>query len=147
MYPEIQLVYPVTTEFSKVYLFSWDEIPGNDSERLIDFLKQNYSIDWVKTAKIEKIDDGKTIRVSVEKNFLSLSLNNEKTKVNLKIDDGRTNEFIVKTMNGKLNIYSKEYTKGCLKIYHIKFKNFSKIMIEIGNFRKAGLKQIESMLA
>lgn len=43
--------------------------------------------------------------------------------------------------------FLKEYTKGCLNIYHIEFKNFSKIMIEIGNFRKAGLKQIESMLA
>lgn len=95
--------------FKHVYLFCWDEIPGNDSVRLINFLKQNYSIDWVKTGKIEKIDDGKIIRVSVEKNYLSLSLNNEKTKVDLKIDDGRTDEFIVKTENGKLNIYKDGY--------------------------------------
>ncbi len=97
--------------FSKVfllgdlYLFSWDEIPENGSVRLIDLLKQNYSIDWVKTAKMEKIDDGKTIKVSIEKNSLSLKLNDEKTEVNLKIDDGRTDKFIVKKENGKLNIY------------------------------------------
>lgn len=42
------------------YLFSWDEILRNDSGELIDFLRQNYSIDWVKTAKIEKIDNGRT---------------------------------------------------------------------------------------
>lgn len=42
--------------------------------------------------------------------------------------------------------FLKEYTKGCLNIYHIEFKNFSEFMIEIGNVRKAGLKQIESML-
>ena len=88
----------------QVFLFSWDETPRNDSGRLIDFLKQKYSIDWVKTAKIEKIDDGKTIKVSVGKNHLSLSLNNEKNKVNLKIDDGRTDDFIAKMENGKLNI-------------------------------------------
>ncbi len=87
------------------YLFSWDEIPGNDIGRLIDFLKQKYSIDWVKTAEIEKIDDSRTIRLSYKGNFLSLKLNDEKTKVNLKIDDGRTDEFIVMTEKGKLNIY------------------------------------------
>jgi len=97
------------------YLFSWDEIPGNDSKRLIDFLKKNYSIDWLKTAKIEKIDDNKTIRASVEGNYLSLSLNNEKNKANLKIDDGRIDEFIVETEkeNGKLNIIKKsQYWDG-----------------------------------
>ena len=95
------------------YLFSWDEIPGNDSKRLIDFLKKNYSIDWLKTAKIEKIDDNKTIRASVEGNYLSISLNNEKNKANLKIDDGRIDEFIVETENGKLNIIKKsQYWDG-----------------------------------
>ena len=92
-------------EYWKRYLFSWDKIPGSDSRRLKDFLIQNFGIDWIKTANIKKIDDGRKIIVSVENNFLSLSLNNEKTKVNLKIDDGRTDEFIAKTENGKLNIY------------------------------------------
>jgi hypothetical protein len=71
-------------------LFSWDAIPGNDNVRLIEFLIHKFGIDWVKTAKIEKIDNDKTIRVSTEKNFLSLSLNDAKTEVNLKIDDGKT---------------------------------------------------------
>ncbi|KAB2948279.1 MAG: Patatin-like phospholipase [Candidatus Methanoperedens nitroreducens] len=96
------------------YLFSWDEIPGNDSVRLIDFLKKNYNIDWLKTAKIEKIDDNKTIRASVEGNYLSLSLNNEKNKANLKIDDVRTDEFIAKKEDdGTLNIIKKsQYWDG-----------------------------------
>lgn len=96
------------------YLFSWDEIPGNDSVRLIDFLKKNYNIDWLKTAKIEKIDDNKTIRASVEGNYLSLSLNNEKNKVNLKIDGVRTDEFIAKKEDdGTLNIIKKsQYWDG-----------------------------------
>ncbi|MFZ3168848.1 MAG: tetratricopeptide repeat protein [Candidatus Methanoperedens sp.] len=87
------------------FLFSWDEIPRNDSVRLIEFLKQKYSIDWVKTAKIEKIDNDKTIKVSVGKYYLSLSLNNEKSKVNLRIDDGITDDFIAMKENGTLNIY------------------------------------------
>jgi hypothetical protein len=108
------------------YLFSWDEIPGNDNVELIDFLMWKYNIDWVETAKIEKSDDGRTIKVSVEENYLSLNLNNEKTKVQLKIDDGRTDELITMTENGKLNIYveknylslnlNNEKTKAHLKI-------------------------------
>lgn len=89
----------------KKNMFSWDEIPGKDSEKLIDFLKQKFSIDWVKTAKIEKIDNDKNVRVSTEKKFLLLKLNNEKTKLNIEIDDGRTDEFIAKTENDELNIY------------------------------------------
>lgn len=87
------------------YLFCWDEIPGEDSGRLIEFLGQNFNVDWVKTAKIEKTDDNKSINVSLEKNYLSLRLNNE--KVTLTIDNGKTDEFSVKIENGKPNIYDK----------------------------------------
>ncbi len=108
-------MYPV--ESAKVeYLFSWDDVPGNDSGRLIDFLRQSFDIDWVKTAKIEKIDGGKTIRVSTGKNSLSLRLNDEKNEVHLTIDDGRTNEFIAmingQIKNGKLNVYFIEDDRG-----------------------------------
>ena len=89
----------------KGYLFSWDEIPGNDNERLIKFLKENLEIKWVKTAKIEKIEGDKTLRVYTKENSLSLRLNEEETKVNLEIGDSKVNEFTVKTENGKLNIY------------------------------------------
>lgn len=91
----------------KRYLFSWDEIPGNDNGKLIEFLKQKFGIDWVKKAEIEKIDNGNTIKVSTEINHLSLNLNQEKTEVIFKIDDGRTDKSIAKMENGKLNIYSK----------------------------------------
>lgn len=80
-------------EKTQKYLFSWDEIPGNDNGKLIDFLEKNFNIDWVKTAKIQKIDDGKTIRVYTEKNSLLLKLNDEKTEVNLKIDEGGTDDL------------------------------------------------------
>jgi len=94
--------------FNKVYLFRWDKIPGSDDKGLIDLITHDFGIDCGKTNKIEKkIDDDKTIIISAEKNTLSLSLNNKKTKVNLKIDDGRTDELFVMQENGKLNIYKK----------------------------------------
>ena len=87
-----------------MYLFSWDNVPGKENGKLIEYLEQNYGVDWVRTAKIEKIDNNE-IRIATEKNFLSLKLNNENTKVTLTINKVRTDEFIVKTENSKLNIY------------------------------------------
>lgn len=89
------------------YLFSWDMISGNDNEKLKEFLNQNYSIDWVETAEIEAIDDNKAIKVFTDKNSILLRLNDENTKVNLKIDDKRTDTFFVEAENDKLNIYDK----------------------------------------
>ena len=86
-------------------LFSWENIPGKDNGRLIEYLEQKYGVDWARTAKIEKIDKNE-IRVATEKNNLSLRLNNENTKVTLTINKVKTDEFIVKTENSKLNIYT-----------------------------------------
>jgi hypothetical protein len=92
------------------YLFSWDDIPGNDDARIKEFLKQNFYIDWVETAKIEKIDDNKVIKIYTDQNSLLLGLNDEKTEVSLKIDDMIIDDmiidkFIAKTKNDKLIIY------------------------------------------
>jgi len=98
-----------TSSFNKLkkqkYLFSWNKIPKNLNGKLIVFLRQKFGIDWVISAKIEKIDNGMTIRVSNETNYFLFKLNSEQTKVNLEIDDGRTDEFVVKNINGKLKIY------------------------------------------
>src|SRR5450759_4080197 len=88
-----------------MYLFSWDNVPGKENGKLIEYLEQKYGVDWVRTAKIEKIDNNE-IKVANEKNFLSLRLNNENTKVTLTINKVKTDEFIVKTENSKLNIYT-----------------------------------------
>lgn len=91
---------------SDMYLFGWDEIPGNDSLMLIFFLRQNFGIDWGQTAKIEKIDNGKTIKVSAGSKYLSLKLNDEKTSVKIEIYDGRTDNLVAKIEDSKPNIYS-----------------------------------------
>lgn len=89
----------------KIDSFCWDEIPINDYGILTEFLKQNFSIDWIKAAKIEKFDGLSTIRVYTDRNSLLLRLNIDKTKVSLEIDGRRTAEFIAKIENGKLIIY------------------------------------------
>lgn len=94
------------------YLFNWNQINENNKGRLIEFLAQNYKIEWVKTASIQKIDNDKTIKVAKEEKSLTLTLNDDQTKVNLKIDDATTYEFIAKTEDGMLNIYIYEPANG-----------------------------------
>lgn len=93
----------------KTYLFSWDAIPGEDTDKLKIFLNANFGTRYltanVDNASIVKIDDGKTIKLSYGKNFIYLKLNNEKNNVKLKFDDGRSDEFLAKIENGRLNIY------------------------------------------
>ena len=95
-----------------MYLFSWDDIPGNDTRRLINILRNMFRVDWVETAIIEKIDDGMTIKVSTGNNSLLLKLNDDKTRLNLTINDFRTDEFIVRmNNNSKLKIYKNFMSK------------------------------------
>lgn len=90
------------------YLFSWDEIIGNDNSLLIKVLIQNFDANWIGKSKIEKSVDGKNTKIFNEKNSISLILNNEKTKVDLIINGSKTDEFNAKMENGRLNIYKSD---------------------------------------
>lgn len=121
---------PKMTESAKIrvgqinpkYLFNWDEIPGNDNGGLIELISQDFGIDWVKMGKIEKIEDGKAIRVTNGKNSLSLRLNNDKTKIILEIDERRKVEFVVKNENGKLKIYNPNDAKDRVNLGEYEFR-------------------------
>lgn len=105
------ILYPYKP--GRPYMFSWNQIPGKDNGRLIKYLSRNkylsrtFGDDKFKTAKIDKIDDGKTIIVSTEKNSLSLKLNQEKTVINMTIEGDRTFEYALeaKMENDELKIY------------------------------------------
>lgn len=94
-------------DFANKFLFSWNDILGNDCDRFIEFLKMRYNFGGVGKDKIKKIDDS-TIIVSNGNKNLKLNLDTEKTCVIIKIDDGRTDELLVNPENGKLNIYLDE---------------------------------------
>ena len=110
----------------KAYLFSWDEIFENDYKILIKFLNQHFDNEWVKITKIDKINSGSAINVFTDDKLISLSLNDEKTKAYLKINNGKTYEFIAKTENSKLNIYSKNHLHSYKCVYTgLKQKNIT----------------------
>jgi len=91
-----------------VFFFSWENVPGNDNQKIIEYLTNKICIDWVKTAQIEKVNGDNTIKISTDKNFLAFKLNDIKTELTLFIDDGTTNKFTVKMENGMLNIYRED---------------------------------------
>ena len=71
------------------YLFSWDDVPGNDNE-LVGCLKEVYNLDWAESAEIHKSDDGKSIRIFNNKNSAEITVDMNERKATLKISDGRT---------------------------------------------------------
>ena len=87
------------------YLFSWDNVFGNDSKRLLRSLKDKLDIVWAKNAEISKSDDGKTIRISKDGNSAEIIIDEKKEKATLKTSDGKTCSLNVKKVDNKLNIY------------------------------------------
>ncbi len=101
-----ELFYP-RFSFLFIYLFCWNDIPEEDEEKLklTEVIKKRYCIQWAENATVEKIDHGNTIKLSSGINFILLKLDNVKNMISLEIDDSRTDEFIVRKENDKLNIY------------------------------------------
>ena len=87
------------------YLFRWDEIPGEDTERFIGFLVKDFGADWARNANVDKSDDGSAIYISSENHYLSMKVNSEKTRAILTVDFGRGHEFIIRTEKGRLKIF------------------------------------------
>ena len=93
------------------YLFCWDNIPGDDSAILSEFLFQSFGINWIETAQVvatSKEDNDKTIVVKSYPNSVSIRLNDERTRATLELDiSGKPHEFKfnAKAENGRLNIY------------------------------------------
>jgi len=92
----------------KLYSFNWNKIPGSDTKIFKKLLRENFDIDLVRKAKIVKINDSKTIRVFDGKNYLSLSINDNKTVANLIINGKRSDKFIFKIEDVMLCVYKFE---------------------------------------
>jgi hypothetical protein len=74
--PVTEVKEPSNQPVKEAYLFSWNDIPENDSE-LIDYLEGELKISWVKNAKIMKSGDGKTITVIRPEDIESITINNK----------------------------------------------------------------------
>lgn len=89
----------------KSYLFSWENIPGNDNERLIRFLVDELGIKSAAGAEITKSNGGDTINIANDDYSAEIMMDANKKKAILKVSDVRTHDLIVKTEKSTLNIY------------------------------------------
>nr|QNO58268.1 hypothetical protein BFNMBJLP_00002 [Methanosarcinales archaeon ANME-1 ERB7] len=89
------------------YLFNWDDVPGNDSDKLIRFLVDKLDLKWVENATITKSSDGMVITVSTDEKTAKLIMAENKEKVTVKVGDETIRILIVKTENDKLKVYDK----------------------------------------
>ncbi len=96
-------------------IFSWEDVPGTDNDKLISFLRKTRDADWIKNAKIEKLTDGRTITVSEGKKAYSLSIDREKNNAILKTESGKTHELIIRPENGKTRIYAEQTFKELME--------------------------------
>ena len=96
----------------EAYLFSWGNVPGSDSRRLLRFLRDDLDIPWVEKAEIHKSDDGTTIQISKDENSAEIVADETKETATLKIRNGRTHDLKAKEENDELNIYKRENLVG-----------------------------------
>ncbi|ODS36129.1 hypothetical protein BEH94_01855 [Candidatus Altiarchaeales archaeon WOR_SM1_SCG] len=97
------------------YLFSWDDVPGNDNVRLLKFLKDDLKIKWVENAEIEKSED--CITITKKNNSLIFKLNKEENKVILTDAKYKINFFIFKISGVGTHKYISKEEDSKLKIY------------------------------
>ena len=114
------------------YLFSWDNVPGSENQRLINYLTNDLGISWAKNSNIIKTDDNKTIRVFTSKlHSLELTLENNNSTVRTTSDFDYSSGYLnIKEENGKLCVYKlteyePEYniTERYYAVYNLLIKN------------------------
>jgi hypothetical protein len=138
--PEIEITY-----FSSIYmhnnqekvdeyeyLFSWENVPGNESYKLSEYLRNDQDISLEGLARIVKSNDNKTISVIFSSGYSAeLRLGDNKSNVLIIRPDLPDVELKVKEVNGKLCIYlfgvnyvgSKNITERYYAIYGLSIKN------------------------
>jgi len=93
------------------YLFSWDNLPETDSNKLRRFLKDNFDLRWVENANIIKDSNDKII-ISTDEESVEMMLDKSKVKAMLKIDDGHIYDIFVVKENNKFNILDNKISQG-----------------------------------
>lgn len=88
-----------------MFLFSWDNVPGSDNEKVQDFLTDVCDVGCLENAEITKSKDGNTIFISKEKNVAKIVINENEGKATLSISDGRRCDLKLKIEVEMLNVY------------------------------------------
>jgi hypothetical protein len=119
------------TERVYEYIFSWDNVPGNESQSLISYLKNYTGIDWADNTQIVKTNDNETIRVFTSENSLELTLEDNKSEILTTIgSDSYHDSKKIKKENGNICVYKlsdlkhrSNITENCYAVYNLSITN------------------------
>lgn len=105
--------------FEKKHWFSWDNVPGKDNKKLLKYLIDNYFyLSWMKSAKIDKSTDGKTICIHTDENLVEIKIADDQEMAALILGKDRFGKDRVH----KLNVEEEE--NGELRVYDDTLYNF-----------------------
>jgi phage tail-like protein len=104
--------YFFIVEVDVMYLFSWDDVPGVEGERLLHYLNEDFDIFWAEGAEIRKSDDGRIIHIYQGENSADITMDEKEKIATLKIKEGQTFKLNVKKENGKFAIYNERNIKA-----------------------------------
>ena len=124
------------------FLFSWNNVPGKDNKKLLEYFNGDLGINWVECAEICKSDDDKTIRIFKDEKSIEIIINKNEMKAILIISDNRTYDLEIKKENGKLNIYEYSKNRNCISQEPIGYISLIDIFF-ISEDYTAGIKKIK----
>lgn len=125
--------YFFIVEVDVMHLFNWDNVPGKEDGRLLQYLKEDFDISWAEDARMSKSGDGRTIQIQEGANSAKIIMDEKEETAILTIRDGNTYELNVKKENGRPIIYN---TKN-IDVSHIKkWRNKKKVIEDIINSEK-----------
>ena len=80
------------SEQKDIYLFSWENIPGNESQNLRSYLRDYFFFNWVDNAQITKDNGNKTIHIFNNEKSIEIILYNDSAQMNY--GDGGSRDLI-----------------------------------------------------
>jgi hypothetical protein len=87
----------IKNTLTNVDVFIWEKVPGDDTDKLIEFLKSNFNLSWIDRAEIKKSAGDDIITISDVDNEIKVKLDSSKSKAMLSIGDNNLYEFDIKT--------------------------------------------------
>jgi len=99
--------FPEIRELCRRDIFRWESIPGDDDQRLKDYLIKAQGMSWAVNGILEK--DTNLIKLKEGRNSLELILNEDEEIVTVFYNKKEIQKLILRKEKGKLHIYAKEY--------------------------------------
>ena len=76
----------IILRYHQKFIFDWDKVPGEHEDKLQNFLQEHFEIDWLKGAKAEKINNGKSIKLTSAGKSATFNLNDTETGVEILLE-------------------------------------------------------------